>query len=179
MEYFDVIESDGNFAGYSLSRDVVHSRGLWHRTVHVWVFNSHNELLIQKRSLTKEVYPGLWDISCAGHVSAGESNLTAAVRELHEELGLTVVKDDLSFLFTVTQKFVNSDKTFIDNELTDVFLLRKDLVIDQIQFDENEVIGLKFVPIQMLKDDLTLKSFLFAPHNEEYYKLFTALEPSV
>jgi isopentenyldiphosphate isomerase len=80
MEFFDVLNPDGTTAGYSLFRDEVHKKGLWHRTVHIWILNSNNELLIQKRSYQKEVYPGLWDISCAGHLSCGEDCYSGAIR---------------------------------------------------------------------------------------------------
>jgi 16S rRNA (adenine1518-N6/adenine1519-N6)-dimethyltransferase len=56
--------------------------------VHVFVFNSRGELLLQKRSHLKDLCGGKWDSSCAGHLDAGESYRSGAVRELHEELGL-------------------------------------------------------------------------------------------
>ena len=61
-------------------RSVVHARGLRHRAVHVLVFNSAGELFLQKRSMTKDNDPGLWDSSCSGHVDAGETYDEAAVR---------------------------------------------------------------------------------------------------
>ena len=62
---------------------------LMHRSVHILVFNSDNELFIQKRSMLKDSNPGLWDSSAAGHVDAGEDYLACAKRELGEELGVS------------------------------------------------------------------------------------------
>jgi len=69
-------------------RQFIHRQNLKHRAVHILVFNSQNQLFLQKRSLTKDLNPGLWDTSAAGHVDKGENYDMAAVRELHEELGI-------------------------------------------------------------------------------------------
>lgn len=70
-------------------RAELHRLGLRHRAVHILVFNSRGELFLQKRSLTKDVNPGLWDTSAAGHVDFGEPYEDCARRELAEELGVT------------------------------------------------------------------------------------------
>jgi len=69
-------------------RDVIHRDSLWHRAVHILVLNKHGDIFLQKRSVLKDVCPGLWDSSAAGHVDAGEDYEACAVRELSEELGL-------------------------------------------------------------------------------------------
>lgn len=70
------------------TRGELHRLGLRHRAVHILVFNSRNELFLQKRSASKDINPGLWDTSAAGHVDLGESYDEAARRELSEELGV-------------------------------------------------------------------------------------------
>ncbi|MBW2182232.1 MAG: NUDIX domain-containing protein, partial [Deltaproteobacteria bacterium] len=69
-EYIDVISPDGNLTGVSKSRNEIHQEGIWHRSVHIWVLNDKEELLIQRRALEKESHPGLWDVSCAGHIES-------------------------------------------------------------------------------------------------------------
>ena len=86
-EYFDVVNERDEPVGRARRREV-HARGLWHRAVHVLVFNAAGEVFLQQRSWTKDLSPGLWDSSCSGHVDAGEYYDPAAVRELGEELGL-------------------------------------------------------------------------------------------
>lgn len=86
-ELFDVVNERDEVVGQA-TRGEVHARGLWHRAVHVFVFDRHGRLFLQKRSLAKDKSPGLWDASCSGHVDAGELYDTAAQRELREELGL-------------------------------------------------------------------------------------------
>ena len=71
-------------------RSEVHARGLLHRAVHVFVFNSRGEVFLQKRSMKKDRQPGVWDSSCSGHVDSGEDYDQTAVRELREEIGLAL-----------------------------------------------------------------------------------------
>lgn len=64
------------------------AQGLRHRIVRIMLENDQGEILIQHRSPTKDIFPNCWDNSAAGHVDAGEDYLTAAIRELKEELGI-------------------------------------------------------------------------------------------
>lgn len=70
------------------TRRDVHAHGWWHRAVHVLVFDSAGRIFLQKRSMLKDLSPGLWDSSCSGHLDAGEDYDAAAVRELGEEIGV-------------------------------------------------------------------------------------------
>ncbi len=69
-------------------RREIHARGLRHRAVHILVFNDQGQLLMQKRSMKKDLNQGLWDTSAAGHVDFGEDYDDCAPRELREELGI-------------------------------------------------------------------------------------------
>lgn len=69
-------------------RSIVHSKGLFHRTVNVLIINSEKKFLLQQRSTKKTICPLMWDISVAEHVKIGESYSKAAVRGLREELGI-------------------------------------------------------------------------------------------
>ena len=87
-EIFDVVDANDQVTG-TATRAEVHAQKLTHRAVHVFVFNKRGDLLLQKRSLLKDMCPGLWDSSVSGHLDAGESYEAAAVRELEEEMGIT------------------------------------------------------------------------------------------
>lgn len=86
-EYFDVVNERDEPVRRATRREV-HARQLWHRAVHILVFDSSGRVFLQKRSMRKDMSPGLWDSSCAGHVDAGEDYDAAAARELREELGI-------------------------------------------------------------------------------------------
>ena len=86
-EWFDVVNERDEVVGRATRREV-HARGLLHRAVHVLVFDGAGRVFLQKRSMTKDMSPGLWDSSCSGHLDAGEDYEAAAVRELGEEIGV-------------------------------------------------------------------------------------------
>ena len=90
-EIFDVVNEHDEVVGQNTRREV-HRLGLKHRAVHVLVFNSRGETFLQKRSMTKDREPGKWDSSSSGHVDSGEDYDACAVRELREEIGLTVAQ---------------------------------------------------------------------------------------
>ena len=85
-ELFDVVDENDRVTGQAPRREV-HARGLRHRAVHLLVVNRLGQVYLQKRSRTKDLFPGAWDSSAAGHVGAGEDYDGTAGRELAEELG--------------------------------------------------------------------------------------------
>lgn len=98
-DLFDVVD-ENDVAIRQLTRGEIHRRRLFHRAVHILVFNSAGDIFIQRRSRFKDTFPLQWTTSCSGHVDAGEDYDQAAVRELGEELGITISgADQLEFLF--------------------------------------------------------------------------------
>lgn len=86
-ELFDVVDA-GDHVLRQEPRSVVHREKLYHRAVHVFVFNQAGQLYLQRRSMTKDTAPGRWVSSCSGHVDSGEDYDESARRELGEEIGL-------------------------------------------------------------------------------------------
>ena len=105
--------------------------------------------------------PGLWDVSTAGHVSAGESAIDAAVRETFEELGLSIEPDELRFLATLRESCVLNQGTYFDNEFHEIFLVRREVDLASLRLDPEEVAEVKWV--HDLRPDAT-----FVPHAQEY-----------
>ncbi|MCZ6578760.1 MAG: NUDIX domain-containing protein [Gammaproteobacteria bacterium] len=89
QELLDVVDEDDRIVCVK-TRGEIHELGLMHRSVHILVFNNQGQLFIQKRSMSKDNQPGLWDSSAAGHVDSGEDYHSCAIRELGEELGVKV-----------------------------------------------------------------------------------------
>lgn len=175
MEMIAVVSPTGIPTGDIVSRNDAHSKGLWHKTVHVWIRNRAGEILLQKRADTKESHPGLWDISCAGHISADDSSVEAAVRELSEELGIVIKKSDLLKLFSIPQKYENRDNFYFDNEIVDVYLCSVPVERQQVTLDEKEVSDVVYYPPNVLKKKILEEYYLFVPHKEEYLRLFEEL----
>ena len=106
LELLDVYTADRKRTGRIISRGGEVSEGEHLLVVHVGVMNERQELLIQRRQLNKERYPGCWDLSAGGFVQSGERSPEAALRELREEVGLSVSSDALQFLFTEPFSYV-------------------------------------------------------------------------
>lgn len=87
-EYVEVVSEDGVSVGIALREDAHSDPSILHRVVHVLVFNRKGEILLQKRSMNKDIGPGLWDVSVGGHLVPGETVADAARREMREELGI-------------------------------------------------------------------------------------------
>ena len=93
MELWDVYDRDRKKTGKTMKRGNPFEDEVYHLVVHVCVFNSKDEMLIQQRQPFKEGWPNMWDITAGGSAIAGDSSQTAAERELFEEIGY---KMDLS-----------------------------------------------------------------------------------
>jgi len=172
MEFFDVLDDKGQLTGELKNREEVHRLGLWHRTVHVWIVNGQRELLIQKRSAQMQFCPNLWDISSAGHIEAGHSSIDTAIKEVEEELGLKLSESDFKHIFTVVQQFEWNDGILKNNEYNDVYLVKKDLNVNELKFDPVEVAEVKLIGIEELENKIKNKDESFVNHDAEYEELF-------
>src|ERR1700760_3261316 len=77
------------------ARYIVHEKNAWHRTTGIWVVNNKKQILCQKRSLLKDTKPGFWEAFFGGHIGPQETYGDNAVKELTEELGIPVQKENL------------------------------------------------------------------------------------
>ncbi|MBN1406724.1 MAG: NUDIX domain-containing protein [Calditrichaceae bacterium] len=87
-EWFDIVDERGNVINKAPRSQVHGNPNLIHQTVHLHVFNSKNQLFLQKRVANKDLYPGRWDTAVGGHVDSGETVDAALKRESMEELGI-------------------------------------------------------------------------------------------
>lgn len=175
MELIDIITSQGAATGITKPRAQVHIDGDWHRTVHVWVMDNKQDVLLQKRAAAKESHPGLWDVSCAGHIQAGGASRHAAVRELQEELGLFVQPEALQYLFRVPSFFVLNKGSFIDREMVDVYLLVRNIDLHDIRLQPEEVEAVALVPLKTFQARVERSDPSLVPHTEAYRRFLAYL----
>lgn len=176
MEFLDVLDDAGEKAETIKDYYTVHKSGLWHRTVHVWLLNPENELLLQKRSANRRTYPGYWDISAAGHVSAGQKSLEAAVRETQEELGIILPEECFEYLFTIKEDEVLNHGAYLNKEFQDVYLVRVESNNMKITLSPEEVEDVRWVKLDELKDIIRDKRDRIVPHDREYSMLLKLLK---
>jgi len=127
-ELIDVLDENGVKTGEILTRKEIHKRGLWHRAIAVAVINEQNQILVQQRSFKKEKNTGMWDISVAGHISSGQDALSAASREINEEisvnLGFNVDIKEFRYMFSYRKEEILKEN-YIERQFYDFFILRK------------------------------------------------------
>lgn len=178
-EYLEVCKADGTPSGVKKLRKAIHKDGDWHRVVHVWLVNPHGELLIQKRSMLKEAYPGMWDISAAGHVSWGETALDAAGKELDEELGVSFSLDELKAAHVLSHRksSVLNNGTYINNEIVELFVVPiPDWPLSKYRLQKEEVDEVRYMHWRELERLLRAGDASFVASNVEdaYHVAFFA-----
>ena len=148
MEYFDICDENGIPTGEIISREEAHRQGVRHRTSHVWIIRQregHYQVLLQRRSRSKDSFPGMLDTSSAGHIPAGSEPLDSAIRELEEELGIKAGPDELIYAgqFPGHYELIFHGKPFRDNEVANVFVYSRpvDIVDMTLQTEEIESVG--------------------------------------
>ena len=160
MELLDLLDEETLLPnGIREERNVAHRTGNLHSTVHMWVVRTAEknsseknmsegmesesdwEILVQKRSSTKDSNPGCYDISSAGHISAGQEPDDAAVRELEEELGIKASLDELTPCGYTLRKSVKPfyDQFWTDYQKSYIYLYEKDVDIAKLHLQEEEV----------------------------------------
>ncbi len=176
------------------ARVEVHNKGLWHETFHCWVIStstSNPRIYLQLRSDRKKDFPNLFDITAAGHILMNET-MEDGVREIKEEIGLSLDYKDLQFLGVVKNCIVTEG--FIDKEHSYIFSYEFDGAVEDFKLQPEEVSGIveadldEFINMLLgnhdtlkvegysinslgkksaLKKEIGLKDFV--PHEKQYF----------
>jgi len=168
MELIDVLTPDGRCTGITKPKPEIHRDGDWHRAAHVWIVTPDGRILLQRRSRRKENNPGLWDVSAAGHVSAGEGAIESAIREVEEELGLRMAASELRHIGTIAESSVLNDGTYLDNEIHEIYVVVRDVDPTQLRLQAEEVDEVALIRPEELGQYDTV------PHGNEYTLLVTS-----
>ena len=175
MEYFDILDENGNKTGKTKLRSEVHRDGDWHKAVHIWIINDKGDILLQRRCATKDSNPNMLDISCAGHLSAGDDSLGGAIRELKEELNLDVNPDELKLIKTL-KRCSRYTPTFINNEFDDFYILRTNKTIDEMDYQKEEISEIFFVSYKEFKNMVRDRQPDLLRHDDEFEILFNLFD---
>jgi len=137
MEYWDLLDQFGNTTGQTVEKWQV-PEGFAHLGAEVGIVNSNNEILIQKRAANKKYSPNFWSTT-GGSVLAGENSIDTIVREVEEELGVKIKREELSFIKQYKVKHEETPPIFIDT-----YLVKQDVDISDIIIQEDEVSEVKW-----------------------------------
>ncbi len=142
MEYLDIYDENGKFLGTE-ERGVVHSKGLWHKTVHCWLYDRDGNVFFQRRSDRGTLYT-----TSSGHLSAGESVTEAFQREIKEEIGLDIDASDATKVGVVPfqmDRVKEDGSIFKDRAFANVYVDLYEGNYEDFHMDENEVSGIVIV----------------------------------
>lgn len=171
-ELIDVVDINGKPIGRTERKSVIHKEGLYHNTIHLWLYTPKGEILLQQRSHKKPICPLLWDVSVAGHIDAGETFIRAAIRETKEEIGLTLNETDLKKIGVFLHESEYFDGAIKDNEFHHIYSAELKIPLSQLTPQPDEVEALKLVTIDEFK--VLLKesgsNSHFVPSNRDYYE---------
>lgn len=165
-ELIDVLDENGNKTGIIKTRKEVHRTGEWHKVAFIFVVNSKGEIILQKRSAEKATNPNKWTASASGHLTAGDSDIEGALRELEEEIGVKAKPDELKYLFTAKLKGKIDDKNI--SHIQDIYVLYKDVNIDELVLQEEEVSEAKYVYYKDFEKMIKEENNELVEHDEIY-----------
>lgn len=152
-ELLDVLDDNGFRTGHKLPRKEIHREGHPHRVVHVHVVDLHSNILLQRRSREVDNYPGALTISVAGHVSAGETSMSAALRETEEELSLQSQAINMHFCFSY-RRDATLGLDYIDRQFNDVYVCLSKFDLAKITSSSPEVESVVVMPISRFFDSV-------------------------
>lgn len=150
-EILDIFDENNESTGESASRSKVHTEGLWHRTVHAYVFRKTGtdiEFLVHLRSPFKDMYPDCWDTRVGGHIKSGMSMEDAIKSEIKEEIGLDVEADDL-----IKGDWYKGGK-FPNQEFVQIYFLEYDGKIEDLAFNDGEVQEARWMKAEDIKNSI-------------------------
>lgn len=167
MELWDIYNEERIKTGRTMVRGTEMNPGDYHLIVHIAIFNSKNQLLVQQRHQAKKGWPGKWDISVGGCVIKGESSKEAAQRELFEELGLNLCFKDKRAAFTIN----------FDGGFDDIYVIRGDYTLEEFCLQKSEVLAVEWAELAEVMDMIDRGEFV--PYPKSYVQLLfdTAIRP--
>jgi isopentenyldiphosphate isomerase len=168
-EQLEVVNENGEVTGLAPRSVIHHNPALLHRVVHVLVFNREGGLLLQKRSMRKDVAPGKWDTSVGGHVGVGETLSVSAKRETEEELGIT--DPELDYLYSYVHR------NPLETELVTTYRCTFDGSINALPFNREEIDEIRFWSAEEIGN--AMGSGLFSANFEDEYQRYMNVKESL
>lgn len=159
MELWDLYDINRNKVNRTWVRGEKLQPGHYHLVIHVCIFNSNGDMLIQQRQPFKEGWPNMWDLTVGGSAIAGDTSQTAAQRELNEEIGLKLDFQQIRPHITIN----------FENGFDDIYLIEENVQVDTLALQYEEVQNVKWAS---RKEILTMiKDGTFIPYYESLIHL--------
>lgn len=192
-EYLEIFKSTGETTGRSCTKNYAHSKGIWHQTAHCWFVyqdvDGIDKIIVQKRSLNKSNWPGRIDITAAGHVMYKETPVEGCLREIKEELGITLKTSDLLYagrricvedfqVGSLNREFqeiyfyrcrLSELKFNCNQELSGLFIVSVDEALELFAHNIQELQAFPVIPLSIHQKIITITREDFIPTLDGYY----------
>ena len=172
-EYLDIVDEKNNPTGESKLRYLVHSTGLWHRTIHIYVFHqvsSGLEVLVHLRAKTKDLSPNKWDTRFGGHIKSGENIGQATIDEIKDEIGIVIKPNDL------IEGEWRKKKKYPNNEFSKIYYFEFERKVRDLKFNDGEVQKVKWLSIRDIKSSMRQESDKWAGKVDDFNEIIKFLE---
>lgn len=169
MEIFDAFDENGKALGYDLVRGESIPIGVYHKIVQIYTIDEQNRILITQRHPLKH-FGYYWEIT-AGSVIKGEDELSAATRELEEETGIKVLKENLSLI----KSYLGQSSIWFS------YIHKVDMTNQSVRLAENETIDYRFITMDEFNHMIQTKQFprptleYFKLYKDNFYQKYTSL----
>src|SRR3990167_2990123 len=132
----------------------VHDKGLWHSAIHLWIYNSKGEVLLQKRDAKKLIWPDLWDISVAGHMQAGEAKEAAVLKEAEEELGLKIGPEEIKYIGVTKAELPIPPDGWLHRAFNWTYALKRDLDTKNLKLEVGETSEVRWLSLDKFEEEI-------------------------
>ncbi|MBU5668326.1 NUDIX domain-containing protein [Peptoniphilus sp. MSJ-1] len=160
MEYWDVYDKNGKWKRKAIKKGTRLRRNEYHIISEGWILRDDNKFIIQRRSLNKKSFSGMWYCSAGGSVISGETPKEGMVREFKEELGIDISEEELRLKRIIVEK----------NTIFHIFLVRKNISLEEITLQEEEVMDATLATSDEIMQMVQRGSFIGLSYYEKFFK---------
>lgn len=171
MELIDIVDENNELTGQVEERWTAYEKGLWRRTVSCWIMNEKGEILLQKRTANKRRNPNKW-AKTGGQVDSGENAEDAIFREVKEELGIEIPKDQIKII--EIHKSDDKNKRFAYNFIFFVNYKTEDYILQKEEVAEVKYFTIEDMELAKKNNDT---NYTFCNWNEkDFYREMNLLK---
>ena len=160
MEYWDVYDKKGKWKRRVIRKRERLKNSDYHHIVEGWILRDDGNFIIQRRSLNKKSFAGMWYCSAGGSVISRETPKEGMIREFKEELGIDIREDELKLKRIITEK----------NTIFYIFLVRKNVSLDEIVMQEEEVMDVDIASVEKIQQMIEDKTFIGLDYYEKFFR---------
>ncbi len=148
-QQLNIVDKDGRIVGQD-TRGNIHTKGLLHQEIHVWLYTPQGEIIFQHRAKDKDTYPDLLDATAGGHVEIGDDYEKTALKELQEETGIQAVKESLTFVKKLHSNTFDVVTRKTNNVIRAIFAYRYEGKVEDLRVEKGKAVGFESWPLERI-----------------------------